>query len=177
MRSPFQLSLIQHHSVASPYTGPLAALSTKRHTMAGIIGSPKHTTQYTQRCRLKVAGFAEWKNTRYTLKAMANDHHGSDCMNHSSKKACVRHSALLLPWAMPDIPIRLAVLAPMLAMEANRINVLGTVRRRLKRANVMMMSRTPIMERVAPARSIPTTTLAWCPESCIVARSSFMSFL
>jgi hypothetical protein len=115
------------------------------------------------------------KKTRKTLKAMANDHHGSDCMNleatklvtymaffrvakvvahHSKMKPCPWQRVDSSPLSRPSYPIIDATLAPALAMDAKTIKMLGVV---LNLLNSMKESRVSVMatiERPAPVRSM-----------------------
>lgn len=74
----------QKHTVASPNTGPLGSPRMDIKTTAGIIGPPKQAIQYAHAYLRKIVGSVLKKKTRKTLKAMAKDHHGSDCINLTS---------------------------------------------------------------------------------------------
>lgn len=60
---------------------------------------------------------------------------------------------------MPSYAIRQATHAPMLAIEAKKINVFGIVRSRLKKAKVMNIRMMPKSDSVAPMRSTALSTL------------------
>ena len=83
-------------------------------------------------------------------------------MTYSSRSsACVWHRDELSPAIMPAYPIRQAMLAPTLAIEAKKMNALGTVLSRLKAAYVTKMERTPIRLREAPILSVYSMVSRW----------------
>ena len=72
-------------TVASPYTGTDFPFSSchgiRAHMTARLAGPPKQIRQYSQSHFRNESGFHWKKKTSMTLKAIANDHQGSDCMN------------------------------------------------------------------------------------------------
>ena len=77
----------------------------------------------------------------------------------SNMKAWVWHNALSGPAMIPAYPMRQATLAPRFANDAKMMKVFGTVRKRLKAANAIRMSRTPVTESEAPTLSKMTMVL------------------
>ena len=109
---------------------------------------------------------------------MANDHHGSDCMNlqtglvslqrhqlpasrrtnHSKMKAWAWHKSEFSPFCNPSYPIIEATLAPALAMDARRRNRLGVVLSFLNTQNDSTVRVMATIEQPAPVRSIVMRT-------------------
>lgn len=73
---------------------------------------------------------------------------------------------------MPSYAIRQATQAPMLAMDAKKMKVLGMVRSRLKTPNVTKTSEMPSSDSVAPMRSTALSVLTWAWSSMANSRSS-----